>query len=125
MLGVIYPLIYEYLFNQKISVGAPFYTAIFSPIVLFTDCFIILLQKNHTIYFTCFSPTFFTPPKMSTKFSSTKSFSPILSVAYFLDGCMNTTRSVLSTHSCADTHFRICSFAPFRFVKVSSSSSNA
>tara|TARA_X000000368_G_scaffold308721_1_gene246626 strand:+ start:230 stop:2116 length:1887 start_codon:yes stop_codon:yes gene_type:complete len=34
MLGVTYPLIYEYLFNQKISVGAPFYNAIFIPIVI-------------------------------------------------------------------------------------------
>ena len=41
MLGVIYPLIYEYLFNQKISVGAPFYTAIFSPIVLVACIFLI------------------------------------------------------------------------------------
>ena len=41
MLGVIYPLIYEYLFNQKISVGAPFYTAIFSPIVLIACIFLI------------------------------------------------------------------------------------
>ena len=41
MLGVIYPLIYEYLFNQKISVGAPFYIAIFSPIVLIACIFLI------------------------------------------------------------------------------------
>ena len=41
MLGVIYPLIYEYLFNQKISVGAPFYKAIFSPIVLIACIFLI------------------------------------------------------------------------------------
>ena len=41
MLGVIYPLIYEYLFNQKISVGAPFYAAIFSPIVLVACVFLI------------------------------------------------------------------------------------
>ena len=41
MLGVTYPLIYEYLLNQKISVGAPFYTAIFSPIVLLACIFLI------------------------------------------------------------------------------------
>tara|TARA_Y100001980_G_C14554594_1_gene341539 strand:+ start:1981 stop:3906 length:1926 start_codon:yes stop_codon:yes gene_type:complete len=41
MLGVIYPLIYEYLFDQKISVGAPFYSAIFSPIVLLACVFLI------------------------------------------------------------------------------------
>ena len=40
MLGVTYPLIYEYLLNQKISVGAPFYTAIFSPIVLLACIFL-------------------------------------------------------------------------------------
>ena len=33
MLGVIYPLIYEYMFNQKISVGAPFYNAIFLSLI--------------------------------------------------------------------------------------------
>ena len=41
MLGVTYPLIYEYLLNQKISVGAPFYKAIFSPIVLLACIFLI------------------------------------------------------------------------------------
>ena len=41
MLGVKYPLIYEYLLNQKISVGAPFYKAIFSPIVLLACIFLI------------------------------------------------------------------------------------
>ena len=41
MLGVIYPLVYEYLFNQKISVGAPFYSAIFSPIVLIACVFLV------------------------------------------------------------------------------------
>ena len=41
MLGVIYPLVYEYLFNQKISVGAPFYSAIFSPLVLIACVFLI------------------------------------------------------------------------------------
>ena len=46
MLGVIYPLIYEYLFNQKISVGAPFYTAIFSPIVLIDCIFLIFKIKK-------------------------------------------------------------------------------
>tara|TARA_B100000963_G_scaffold360982_1_gene394191 strand:+ start:1762 stop:3654 length:1893 start_codon:yes stop_codon:yes gene_type:complete len=40
MLGVIYPLVYEYLFNQKISVGAPYYNAIFIPIVILASIFL-------------------------------------------------------------------------------------
>ena len=40
MLGVIYPLIYEYMFNQKISVGAPFYNAIFIPITIVAIAFL-------------------------------------------------------------------------------------
>ena len=40
MLGVIYPLIYEYMFNQKISVGAPFYNAIFIPITIIAIAFL-------------------------------------------------------------------------------------
>tara|TARA_B100001059_G_scaffold236315_1_gene286166 strand:- start:15344 stop:17230 length:1887 start_codon:yes stop_codon:yes gene_type:complete len=40
MLGVVYPLIYEYLFDQKISVGAPFYNAIFIPIVILAALFL-------------------------------------------------------------------------------------
>tara|TARA_B100000925_G_C21975974_1_gene460161 strand:- start:453 stop:1604 length:1152 start_codon:yes stop_codon:yes gene_type:complete len=40
MLGVTYPLIYEYLFEQKISVGAPFYNAIFIPIVVIAAFFL-------------------------------------------------------------------------------------
>ena len=40
MLGVTYPLIYEFLFDQKISVGAPFYNAIFIPIVVLAAIFL-------------------------------------------------------------------------------------
>ena len=40
MLGVVYPLIYEYLFDKKISVGAPFYNAIFIPIVILASLFL-------------------------------------------------------------------------------------
>ena len=40
MLGVTYPLIYEYLYDQKISIGAPFYNAIFIPIVLLASFFL-------------------------------------------------------------------------------------
>ena len=40
MLGVTYPLIYEFLFDQKISVGAPFYNAIFIPMVVIASIFL-------------------------------------------------------------------------------------
>jgi Cytochrome c biogenesis factor len=40
ILGVTYPLIYEFLFDQKISVGAPFYNAIFIPIVVLASFFL-------------------------------------------------------------------------------------
>ena len=40
MLGVTYPLIYEFLFDQKISVGAPFYNAIFIPVVVLASIFL-------------------------------------------------------------------------------------
>ena len=40
MLGVTYPLVYEFLFDQKISVGAPFYNAIFIPIVVIASIFL-------------------------------------------------------------------------------------
>ena len=40
MLGVTYPLFYEYLYDQKISVGAPFYNAIFIPIVVLASLFL-------------------------------------------------------------------------------------
>ena len=40
LLGVTYPLIYEYIYDQKISVGAPFYNAIFVPIVILASLFL-------------------------------------------------------------------------------------
>jgi cytochrome c-type biogenesis protein CcmF len=40
MLGVLYPLIYEFIYDQKISVGAPFYNAIFVPITLIACIFL-------------------------------------------------------------------------------------
>ena len=40
MLGVTYPLVYEFMFDQKISVGAPFYNAIFIPIVVIASIFL-------------------------------------------------------------------------------------
>ena len=42
MLGVTYPLIYEYLYDQKISVGAPFYNAIFIPITILASVFLFI-----------------------------------------------------------------------------------
>jgi len=41
MLGVMYPLIYEFIYDQKISVGAPFYNAIFAPITLLACLFLL------------------------------------------------------------------------------------
>jgi cytochrome c-type biogenesis protein CcmF len=41
MLGVMYPLIYEFIYDQKISVGAPFYNAIFVPITLLACLFLL------------------------------------------------------------------------------------
>jgi cytochrome c-type biogenesis protein CcmF len=40
MLGILYPLIYEYLYLQKISVGAPFYNAIFVPSTILAALFL-------------------------------------------------------------------------------------
>jgi cytochrome c-type biogenesis protein CcmF len=40
MLGILYPLIYEYLYLQKISVGAPFYNAIFVPSTILASLFL-------------------------------------------------------------------------------------
>ena len=46
MLGVTYPLIYEYLFDQNISVGAPFYNAIFIPIVILASIFLFFSVES-------------------------------------------------------------------------------
>ena len=40
MLGILYPLIYEYLYLQKISVGAPYYNAIFVPATILACIFL-------------------------------------------------------------------------------------
>jgi len=40
MLGILYPLIYEYLYLQKISVGAPYYNAIFVPSTILASLFL-------------------------------------------------------------------------------------
>ena len=41
MLGVLYPLIFEYLYNEKISVGAPFYNSIYIPITIIAAAFLV------------------------------------------------------------------------------------
>jgi|TARA_B110000259_G_scaffold93039_2_gene107790 cytochrome c-type biogenesis protein CcmF len=40
MLGILYPLIYESIYEQKISVGAPFYNAIFVPMAVLASIFL-------------------------------------------------------------------------------------
>ena len=40
MLGILYPLIYEFLYEQKISVGAPFYNAIYIPTTILACLFL-------------------------------------------------------------------------------------
>ena len=40
MLGILYPLTYEYLYLQKISVGAPYYNAIFVPSTILASLFL-------------------------------------------------------------------------------------
>ena len=41
MMGITYPLIYELLYNQKISVGAPFYNAIYAPITILATIMLV------------------------------------------------------------------------------------
>ena len=41
MLGVLYPLIFEYLYDEKISVGAPFYNSIYIPITIIAAAFLV------------------------------------------------------------------------------------
>ena len=70
MLGVLYPLIYEFIYNQKISVGAPFYNAIFVPITLIACIFLYFSidskwQKSLNI------KSLFQPLPISLTFSTT------------------------------------------------------
>ena len=65
MLGVTYPLIYEYLYNQKISVGAPFYNAIFVPIV-FIACIFLFFSIDSKWQRTIRIPFFAAPSFFST-----------------------------------------------------------
>ena len=62
MLGVTYPLIYEYLFDQNISVGAPFYNAIFIPIVILASIFLFFSVESK--WSRSLSIKFFTSPIM-------------------------------------------------------------
>ena len=42
MMGITYPLIYELLYSQKISVGAPFYNAIYAPITILATVMLVV-----------------------------------------------------------------------------------
>ena len=42
MMGITYPLIYELLYSQKISVGAPFYNAIYEPITILATVMLVV-----------------------------------------------------------------------------------
>ena len=42
MMGITYPLIYELLYSQKISVGAPFYNAIYAPITILATVVLVV-----------------------------------------------------------------------------------
>lgn len=42
MMGITYPLIYELAYNQKISVGAPFYNAIYAPITILASIILVI-----------------------------------------------------------------------------------
>ena len=78
MLGVTYPLIYEYLFDQKISVGAPFYNAIFIPIVIIASLFLFFSVDSK--WSRNLKLNIFTSPIM---ISTTLSIVAIISLIYF------------------------------------------
>jgi cytochrome c-type biogenesis protein CcmF len=42
MMGIAYPLIYELAYDQKISVGAPFYNAIYAPVTVLASIILII-----------------------------------------------------------------------------------
>ena len=42
MMGITYPLIYELIYDQKISVGAPFYNAIYAPITILATMILVI-----------------------------------------------------------------------------------
>ena len=42
MMGITYPLIYELIYDQKISVGAPFYNAIYAPITILATMMLVI-----------------------------------------------------------------------------------
>ena len=42
MMGITYPLIYELAYDQKISVGAPFYNAIYAPVAVLASIILII-----------------------------------------------------------------------------------
>src|SRR6056300_949194 len=70
MLGVLYPLIYEFIYNQKISVGAPFYNAIFVPITLIA-CIFLYFSIDSKWQQSLNIKTLFQPLPISLTFSAT------------------------------------------------------
>ena len=56
MLGVMYPLIFDYLYDERISVGPPYYNAIFAPITFLASIFLVLSlgslwQRSSQLFF--------------------------------------------------------------------------
>ncbi len=41
MLGVLYPLIFDYLYDERISVGPPYYNTIFAPLTFLAAIFLV------------------------------------------------------------------------------------
>ncbi len=90
MLGVTYPLIYEFLFDQKISVGAPFYNAIFIPVVVLASIFLFFSvdsKWSRSINFEFFTAPIFLSATLSLaltlfvmQFFNTQSFSILASI---------------------------------------------
>ena len=90
MLGVTYPLIYEFLFDQKISVGAPFYNAIFIPVVVLASIFLFFSvdsKWSRSIYFEFFTAPIFLSTALSLaltffvmQFFNTQSISILASI---------------------------------------------
>tara|TARA_B100001057_G_scaffold117319_2_gene115912 strand:- start:1308 stop:3203 length:1896 start_codon:yes stop_codon:yes gene_type:complete len=90
MLGVTYPLIYEFLFDQKISVGAPFYNAIFIPVVVLASIFLFFSvdsKWSRSINFEFFTAPIFLSAALSLaltffvmQFFSTQSISILASI---------------------------------------------
>ena len=56
MLGVLYPLIFDYLFDERISVGPPYYNTIFAPLTFLASAFLVfsvgsLWQRSSKLFY--------------------------------------------------------------------------